>query len=365
MSTAKKWKVLITAPYMQPVLDRFRPVFDANGIELLVPPVRERFEADELRAWIDRVDGVICGDDRFTRDVLEAAVRLKVISKWGTGIDSIDQEACRERGIALKNTPNAFSGPVADTVLGYMLCFARRLPWMDRALRAGAWAKMPSVSLRECTLGVIGVGNVGKEVVRRARAFGMRVWGNDLVKMPAAFMRETGITMTSKEDLVCEADFVSLNCDLNPTSRHVLGDAEFELTKPNAVVINTARGPLIDEPALIQALQAQRIAGAALDVFEVEPLPADSPLRSFDNVMLAPHNANSSPEAWERVHWNTINNLLEGLWKTERRRDREIERQRDQATHDRALESESHCLPISPSLHLSISPSFHLHGGGR
>jgi D-3-phosphoglycerate dehydrogenase len=312
------WKVLVTAPYMQPVIDRFRPVFTENDIEIVVPPVNERLEEADLLQWIGDIDGVICGDDRFTERVLQAAPKLKVISKWGTGIDSIDRAACQRLGIAVRNTPNAFSEPVADTVIGYILCFARNLLWLDKRMKEGVWQKTASRALRECTLGVIGVGNVGKVVVRRALAFGMRVLGNDIVEMPADFLAETGIEMVSKEALLRQADFVSLNCDLNPTSYHLMSDAEFALMKPTAVVINTARGPVIDEPALIRALQEKRIAGAALDVFEVEPLPADSPLRQMDNVLLAPHNANSSPEAWERVHWNTINNLLDELQRSQK-----------------------------------------------
>jgi len=303
-------KVLVTAPYMQLVIDRFRHVFEAKGVELIVPPVNERFAEHELLELVSDVDGVICGDDQFTESVLRAAPKLKVLSKWGTGIDSIDQEACEHLGIAVCNTPNAFSEPVADTVIGYMLCFARRLPWMDRAMHQGHWNKVSSVALRECTLGIIGVGNVGKTVVRRAMAFGTRVLGNDLVDMPVDFLTETGIDMVSREELLREADFVSLNCTLNPTSFHLMGDDEFALMKSTAVIINTARGPIIEQAALVRALQSKQIAGAALDVFEEEPLPSDSPLLQMDNVMLASHNANSSPEAWERVHRNTIDNLL-------------------------------------------------------
>ncbi|MFX0194962.1 MAG: phosphoglycerate dehydrogenase [Candidatus Hodarchaeota archaeon] len=312
------WKVLVSAPYMQPVLNRFRTIFEANDIELVVPPVRERLSEEELLPWIGDVDGVICGDDRFTERVLAAAPRLKVISKWGTGIDSIDLLACKRLGISVRNTPNAFNDPVADTVMGFILCFARQLLWTDRDMRDGVWNKRPCVSLCECTLGVIGVGNVGKAIVRRAVAFGMQVLGNDLVEMAPEFLAETGIEMISKEYLLSQADFVSLNCDLNPSSFHMMSDREFTLMRPTAYVINTARGPIIEEPALIKALEEGQIAGAALDVFEVEPLPDNSPLHQMDNVLLAPHNANSSLEAWERVHQNAIRNLLEALQKEAR-----------------------------------------------
>jgi len=257
---------------------------------------------------------VICGDDRYTARVIEAcAPRLKVISKWGTGIDSIDAEACSRYGINIGRTLNAFTTPVADTVLGYMLAFARRQPWMDKAMKVGEWAKIPGKALSESTLGIVGIGNIGKAVTRRARAFGMQVIGVDIVDIDHVFISETGIEMTSLEDLLSRSDYVSLNCDLNPTSQHLMNNDTFALMKSNAVLINTARGPIVDEPALIQALQNGQIAGAALDVFENEPLPQDNPLVMMDNVMLAPHNANSSPTAWERVHWNTIRNLLEGL----------------------------------------------------
>jgi len=197
--------------------------------------------------------------------------------------------------------------------MGYLLAFARRQPWMDREMKAGKWQKLPGRALHECTLGIIGVGNIGKAVARRARAFGMTILGNDIVEIDHVFLAETGVEMTSLDDLLSRSDFVSLNCDLNPTSRHLINARTLSLMRPTAVLINTARGPIVDEPALVEALQSGIIAGAALDVFEAEPLPLDSPLLTMDNVLLAPHNANSSPAAWERVHWNTIKNLVEGL----------------------------------------------------
>lgn len=308
-----KWKVLISAPYMQPVPEKYRKILEENDVELIVPPVKERLSEEELLDIIEDIDGVISGDDQFTGRVFDAARKLKVVSKWGTGTDSIDKEAATARGIAVRNTPNAFTEPVADSVIGYILCFARKLPWMNEQMHAGQWEKISGVSLSECTLGVIGVGNTGKATVRRAIAFGMKVMGNDIVEMPKTFIEETGITMVSKEEVLKNADFVSLNCDLNPTSYHIMSKKEFSLMNPSAYIINIARGPLINEPDLIEALSEKKIAGAALDVFEVEPLPTDSPLRGFDNVMLAPHNANSSPIVWERIHKSTVNNLLEEL----------------------------------------------------
>jgi D-3-phosphoglycerate dehydrogenase len=307
--------VLLSAPYLVDSLERFRQVFAHYQVELLLPPkVQERMEEADLLKYAGQFDGIICGDDKFTANVIERCLpRLKVIAKWGTGIDSIDQKAAARLGVKVCNTPNAFTLPVADTVMAYMLAFARRQPWMDQAMKAGTWKKINGRSLSECTLGVVGIGNIGKAVFRRARGFGMKLLGNDIIPIARDFLLENGVQMVSLKELLSQADFVSLNTDLNPSSFRLINSETLSWMKPSAVLINTSRGPVVDEKALIAALTGRQIAGAALDVFEDEPLPADSPLMKMDNVMLAPHNANSSPAAYENVHWNTIRNMLEGL----------------------------------------------------
>ncbi len=309
-----KWRILVSAPYMLPVLDGYRDTFMAHGAEIVVPEVHERLSEEELFDLVGEIDGVIAGDDRFSERVLEKAVpRLKVISKWGTGIDAFDLDACRRLGVAVRNTPGAFTEPVADSVMGYVLSFARKLPWMDQQMKSGTWAKIPGRALHETVLGIIGLGNIGRAVARRARSFGMQVLANDIIEIPPSVIRETGVRMVSRDELLRQSDFVSLNCDLNPTSLHLMDFLAFGNMKPQGIVINMARGPIILEAALIEALSSNRIAGAALDVFEREPLPHDSPLIGMSNVMLAPHNSNSSPAAWLRVHENTIKNLFEVL----------------------------------------------------
>lgn len=306
--------VLLTAPYMLPFCDRFVPLLESYGLSVIAPNVRERMEESDLLPYAGQFDGAICGDDRYTEKVIQACLpHLKVISKWGTGIDSIDSAAAARLGVQVCRTCNAFTLPVADTVMGYILAFARRQPAMDRQMKAGQWEKIPGRALHECILGVIGIGHIGKAVVRRARAFGMPILGNDIVEIDHVFLAETGLVMTELDQLLSQADFVSVNCDLNPSSHHIINAEALTRMKPDAVLINTARGPLVDESALVAALQAGQIGGAALDVFEFEPLPLDSPLIKMNNVMLAPHNSNSSPVAWERVHLNTVRNLLEGL----------------------------------------------------
>ncbi|MEL7589729.1 MAG: phosphoglycerate dehydrogenase [Anaerolineaceae bacterium] len=306
--------ILLSAPYMLPFIDRFRPVFDYFQCELIIPVVNERLEEEQILAYAGQFDGAICGDDRFTARVLQAcSPRLKVIAKWGTGVDSIDHAACAQLGIQLRNTLNAFTVPVADSVLGYILAFARQQPWMDRAIKAGEWKKIPGRALSESTLGVIGVGNIGKAVLKRASGFGMTLLGNDIIPVPDEFLSEYQVSSVPLSELARRSDFISVNCDLNPTSKHLVNQELLNQMKPTAVLINTARGPIVNEQDLVSALLEKKIAGAALDVFEDEPIPLDSPLLKMDNVMLAPHNSNSSPTAWENVHWNTIRNLLLGL----------------------------------------------------
>jgi len=305
---------LVSAPFILPVLDRFRPMLEARGIEVVIPRVAEHLEEADLLALAGTFDGTICGDDRYTDRVLRAcAPRLKVICKWGTGIDSIDREAAARLGIAVTNTPNAHTLAVSEHAIGFMLAFLRRQPWLDRAIKSGGWEKIQGRTLAESTLGVVGVGDIGKAVIRRARAFGATILGNDIVEIAPDFVRENALEVVGLDELLQRSDVVSLNCDLNPTSHHLIDARALALMRPHAVLINTARGPVVDEPALIAALQSGAIAGAGLDVFEEEPLPPDSPLLKLDNVMLSPHHASSSPVGWERIHRNTIRNLLVGL----------------------------------------------------
>ena len=306
-------RILISAPYFLPVVEDYRSRLEAEGMELVIAGVRERLGEQELLSLVPTIHGAICGDDEFTERVLHAASHLKVISKWGTGIDSIDTNAAARLGIRVFNTPDAFTDCVADTTLGYILNFARQLFRMDQDVRSGKWIKPDAVTLRECTLGVIGVGNIGKAVVRRGIAFGMTVLGYDPVPVPESFRAETGLKLVSMHELLRSSDFVTLHCDLNPTSYHLIDHPQLDVMRPTAYVINTSRGPVVNERALIEALERGKIAGAALDVFETEPLPADSPLRRMNNCLLAPHNANCGLAAKKRVHESTIHNLLTGL----------------------------------------------------
>jgi len=294
-------------------IDKLSHIFEENDIDIDLLPVKERLSETDLLPIIEKYDGIICGDDSFTKKVLQKAKKLKVIVKWGTGIDSIDQEAAKHLGIPVYNTPNAFSEPVSDTVMGFVLSFARNIFRSDQMMKSGGWEKIRCYSLSEQTIGIIGIGNIGRLVAQKANAFGMQIYGTDIKEIPEEITKTLNITMVDKETLLRESDYVSLNCTLNETSHHLISKPQLQFMKNTAILINTARGNIVNEPDLIKALENKIIAGAALDVFEVEPLPQDSPLRRFENCLLLSHNANSSPLYWQKVHKNSIKNLIKEL----------------------------------------------------
>ena len=308
-----KWRVLITCPHLQKTIEPYRSLFAERDIEVEVPPLLQQLNEAELLEIIDRFDGVIAGDDFFTAKVLEKGKRLKIVAKWGIGLDAIDLEAAKKLGILVRNTPDVFADEVADVVLGYIVLLARGLHKLDQSVRNGGWLKIQGRSLRGKTLGVIGVGSIGQAVVQRGVALGMSVVGYDVASIPESFVQETGMTQESLELLLQVSDFISLNCNLTASNYHFLGEKQFDLMKEGVCLINTARGPLIDETTLVKALTAGKVAGAALDVFEAEPLPMESPLRQFDNCIFGTHNASNTLEAVMRVNEMVIQNLLTGL----------------------------------------------------
>jgi D-3-phosphoglycerate dehydrogenase len=308
-----KWNVLITCLQPQQTINLYRALFAEHGIEIELPHVLQKLSESELLEIIDRFDGVIAGDDEFTARVLEKGKRLKVIAKWGVGVDAIDIEAAKRLGIRVYNTPDVFSDEVADVVMGYIILLARQLHKLDQSVRSGGWMKIQGVSLQGKTLGVIGVGSIGRAVVRRAVAAGMSVVGYDIAPIPSSFITETGLCPVEFEELLQTADFISLNCSLTSSNWHMLGPREFALMKTPVYIVNTSRGSLIDETALVKALREGKVAGAALDVFEEEPLSPNSPLRQFENCIFGTHNSSNTHEAVMRVNELAIHNLLEGL----------------------------------------------------
>lgn len=305
--------ILISCLQLQEALDEHRARLDARGARLIVPAVVQRLSEAELIELVPEVDGIVAGDDELTRTVMEHAPKLRVISKWGIGVDAIDLGAARELGILVTNTPGMFGDEVADVALGYLLMLARQLHVIDREVRAGHWSKPAGTSLAGRSLGVVGLGDIGLAVARRGLTIGMRVLGVEVDPSRASSAIELGVNVTDLPTMLRAADVVSLNSPLTPHTRHMLDTPALASMRRGAWIINTARGGLIDEAALVSALGSGQIGAAALDVFEVEPLPADSPLRRFDQVILGSHNASHTVEAGYRTSERAIDNLIHGL----------------------------------------------------
>jgi phosphoglycerate dehydrogenase-like enzyme len=269
---------------------------------------------DELIRRVDGAEAVLSirAHSRFTERVLDACPSLRVISIWGTGTDNVDHDACRARGISIRNTPGINAHAVAEHAIALMLAVARRFPEMDRGIHAGEWPRAMLVQLEGKTLGVIGFGAIGRRVAALGAAFGMRVlvcpWGPDTGRA-----RAMGARVVDVEALLRESDIVSLHLRLTPETDVFINRERLALMKPTAFFINTARGRLVDEDALVDALRSGRLAGAGLDVFHHEPLPADTPLLTLPNVVLTPHNAGTTPEVIEAGLARAVENVAQFL----------------------------------------------------
>jgi D-3-phosphoglycerate dehydrogenase len=307
-------RALITCRQMQNCFHEFRDAFAQAGINPYLPRIPgQQLSAEELTRLIETYDGVIAGDDHFTRPVLENAHQLRVISKWGVGLDAIDRDAASELGIAVTNTPNMFDDEVADVTIGYLIMLVRGLHRIDHAVRAGEWLQIEGRSLAGATLGVVGLGGIGRATARRAKAMGMTVLGADPSASAADAARQLGVCVVGFGDLMRKSDAVALNCPLTHETRGLLGTEALALARENLLVINTARGPVVDEGALIEGLRSGHIAGAALDVFEHEPVPRESPLRSMERVILGSHNASNTRQAVLRTSARAVDNLFRHL----------------------------------------------------
>ncbi|MCL4714520.1 MAG: D-glycerate dehydrogenase [Hyphomonadaceae bacterium] len=309
-------KALLTCRHLQKHFPAFKPQYDALGVEARVPGFEgQQLDTAAMRALIADVDAVIAGDDAIDASVIEAgkAGRLKAIIKWGVGTDSIDKAAAARLGVPVFNTPGVFADEVADLAMALLLGVVRRTHLMNSAIRAGAWTRLEGRTLAGKTAGVIGLGSIGQGIARRVQAFGMRAIGYDVRALAAG--EAPGVRQAPLDAVLRESDAVLLACNLTAENRHMLNEAALAAMKPGVVIVNVSRGPLIDEAALAAALASGAVAGAGLDVFEAEPLPADSPLRAFDQCVFTAHAGSSTEEAIARINQMTSDILFHVLGK--------------------------------------------------
>ena len=280
--------------------------------EELPPPrdilLREAATADGLLTLLT---------DRIDEELMDAAPRLRVVSNMAVGYDNIDVAEASRRAILITNTPGILTETTADFAFALLMAAARRVVEADRYTREGRWKTWgPQVLLGQdvhgACLGLVGLGAIGLEVAKRARGFGMRILYHDHRRRPRE-ERRYGLTYAELDQLLREADFVSLHVPLTPETRHLIGERELSLMKPTAILVNTARGPVVDQKALYRFLKERRITAAAVDVTEVEPIPLDDPLLTLSNIIIAPHIASASVTTRTRMATVAADNLLAAL----------------------------------------------------
>jgi D-3-phosphoglycerate dehydrogenase len=301
-------KVLVSDRLPKSSVDRLRAT---PGVEVVE---KTGLTEDQLLSLVGEVEGwLVRGETKVTRRLLEAAPKLRWVGRAGAGLDNVDVAAAKERNVEVMNVPGGNSIAVAELVMGLLLALFRRLPEADASMRRGEWlkSKLMGRELRGKTIGIVGMGKIGREVARRAAAFDMKPIGYDPL-VPAEAIRAGGAEPATLEALLASADVVTLHVPSTPETKKMFDAARIAAMKPGAVIVNAARGNLIDSAALLEALRSGHLAGAALDVFETEP-PPPHPLFELPQVVLSPHLGASTREAQEAVGDEIVRMLLERM----------------------------------------------------
>ena len=314
MNTNRPWKVLLTARASFDAGAKAHELFRTAGCAVTVAQPFGPLDVPSLTAALRGYDAVLASSDAYQADFFASAdvADLKIVSRWGVGLDCVDLGAATRAGVVICNTPGLLDEAVADYAWALLFAVARRVDAGQDLLRHGEWGVAWGHDVHGKTLGIVGCGRIGRAVARRAAGFGMRVLGHD---PHVAGTGNEGIEFVALDRLLAESDFVTLHSALTPENRGLIGAAQLARMKPTAYLINTARGALVDEAALVAALETRAIAGAAIDAFSAEPLPASSPLRRCPRLLITPHQAFNSVETGEKVSLmaaEAIVDLMEG-----------------------------------------------------
>ncbi|GIT67758.1 MAG: dehydrogenase [Acidobacteriota bacterium] len=277
------------------------------GMRLVVNPLARRLTESELTTFLRDANVLIAGTEPITDQVISSAPQLGLIARVGIGLDNVDLTAARNRGITVTFTPDAPAPAVSELTCGMMLSLLRGIAKADRAVRLGEWQRILGRRLGDLTVGVIGVGRVGRRVIEHLRGFGSHILANDLEPDPT-LETEFNINWTSKEQIYEEADIVTLHVPLTQTTRHLIGQVELATMKTDALLVNTSRGPVVDESCLVTALRENQIGGAALDVFEQEPYSGE--LTTFDNCLLTCHMGSMSRDCRTKMENESVEEVL-------------------------------------------------------
>ncbi|MGI5819914.1 MAG: phosphoglycerate dehydrogenase [Armatimonadota bacterium] len=281
----------------------------AAGVEVEHGPSDTCPSADELVELLRGCPAVIASMERYDERVLSELPELRLIARWGVGCDSIDLRAATEAGVIVANTPGTLQESVSDQTFALMLALSRRIPEQIEVARSLQWRHVEGVEIFRKTLGIIGLGSIGEAVARRAQGFSMRVLASDPYAPPERF-EALGATSVSVDELVAEADIVTLHANLTEETRGIIGEAQLRAMKPEALFINCGRGGLVDQAALVRALEEGWIAGAGLDTLVDEPPDADDPILRAPNTIITPHNSSQTAESAARVNAAVCDNVL-------------------------------------------------------
>lgn len=306
-------KVLVTCPPMLGMIDTFRPIFAKHRVEVTAPKVVQTLSVEELKEILPHHDGWIIGDDPANRDVFTAGKsgQLKAAVKWGIGVDNVDFVACQDLGIPIINTPNMFGGEVADIALGYVIALARETFQIDNGIRQGQWPKPRGISLSGKTVALVGFGDIGKCTAKRLLVTGMNIVAYDPFAPDSPEL--SAVQRAKWPNRIEEADFIVVTSSLTPSSRHMVNADVLDKAKVGVRVVNVGRGPVVDEPSLEAALKTGKVHSAALDVFEIEPLPINSYLRTHPRCIFGSHNASNTEDAVVRTSEIAISKLMSFL----------------------------------------------------
>lgn len=281
---------------------------ELQGIKNFEVSVKTGMNEDELSKTIPPFEAIVVrSSTKVTKKVIDSAENLKIIVRAGIGLDNIDSKSAEEKGIKVANTPTATSISVAELTLGLMLSLARRISYADRSMKEHRWEKktLEGTELYGKTLGIIGFGRIGREVAKRARAFGMEIIAYDVIRIP-----DPDVKQVEKEELLRNADYITIHVPLTEQTKGMIGKKEFEIMKNGAYIVNIARGGVVDEKALLEALNSGKVKGAGLDVFEKEP-PEDFSLIDHPNVVCTPHIGAAAEEGQERAGFEVVKILKE------------------------------------------------------
>ncbi|MEF9988979.1 MAG: phosphoglycerate dehydrogenase [Christensenellaceae bacterium] len=303
-------KILVTpTSFLKPQNAAAKAELDMFADEVVYNDLARPLQADEILERLNGVDGYVAGLDYITAEVIEKAPQsLKIISRYGAGVDRVDMPACIKKGIVVTNTPGTNSVAVCELAFSLMLCAARNIPKLHDAVQKGEWPRSEGIELRGKTLGIVGMGAIGKNLATRAKAFGMIVNAYDPY-FDQAFADANGIEKMDMQQVLTSSDFISLHVPLNEDTRHMINADCIAMMKKGAIIINTARGGIIDEQAAAQAVKSGQLGGLGLDAFEQEPL-LDSPLKGLDRVIFTPHTGAHTSEAVSGMGNMAVSNVI-------------------------------------------------------